>query len=81
MIKIEKNVIVIRVPIKSIKKFAYQGLQDCLEEGQKVDYDILAQDIVGELSAEEEDGSTPIHRLFDEAVEKACENGSQAILD
>ena len=36
----------------------------------------LARDGVRELEREEEDGSTPLHYLLDEAIEKAYEEGS-----
>lgn len=36
----------------------------------------LAHDVVGELNGEEEDGTTPLHLLLDEALFNAAENGS-----
>ena len=39
----------------------------------------FAKDILNELDAEEEDGSTMVHRMFDTAANNAIENGSEAV--
>ncbi len=36
----------------------------------------LAGDVVAEVNREEEDGSTPLHLMLDNAIFNACENGS-----
>lgn len=41
----------------------------------------LARDICSELSREEEDGTTPLHRVFDAAAVAAYENGSLAFVE
>lgn len=37
----------------------------------------FVDDIVSELTREEEDGSTLVHKMFDEAARGAVENGSE----
>lgn len=39
----------------------------------------FAKDVRNELEQEAEDGSTPIHRLLDQAVEEAANNGSEGL--
>lgn len=41
----------------------------------------LAIDVCRELNAEEEDGTTPVHRLLDRAIFDAFENGSTGFSD
>jgi hypothetical protein len=42
-----------------------------------VDPDLAAEEIVRELTREEEDGTTPVHKLLDKAVFDAWENGGE----
>lgn len=42
---------------------------------------VLADDVRGALNHEEEDGTTPVHVLFDDAVEAAFEDGSLAFAE
>ena len=39
----------------------------------------FAKDVLNELLSEEEDGTTLVHRMFDEAADNAIENGSEYI--
>lgn len=39
----------------------------------------FAKDVVTELKREEEDGTTPVHRLLDRACKMAHEAGSEAV--
>ena len=45
------------------------------------DIDVLCSDIIQELEREEEDGTTPVHRLLDKAIYAAMENGSEGFSD
>ena len=45
------------------------------------DPDLAAEEIVRELRREEEDGTTPVHRLLDKAVFDAWENGGDGFGD
>ena len=40
------------------------------------DKDVFAKEILSALRSEEEDGSTPVHRMFDAAATEACEQGA-----
>lgn len=46
----------------------------------KIDAKIFANEVWRELVREEEDGTTPVHILFDNAFENVCENGGEGIL-
>ena len=41
----------------------------------------FAKDIVTVLQYEAEDGTTPVHRMFDQAAEKAANDGSEYVAD
>jgi hypothetical protein len=44
-----------------------------------VDKELFVRDIAAALTREEENGSTAVHRLFDQAAIDACENGTEAV--
>lgn len=44
-----------------------------------VDENIFAKDVLFELQNEEEDGTTLVHKMFDEAGTNAMEQGSEGI--
>ena len=79
MVKIEGDEIVIRIPIKDLSGAAFEGLTDCdYEDDDGMDFDQLAKDIVSQLNAEEEDGSTKVNLMLDDAVRDASESGAHA---
>ena len=41
------------------------------------DNDTFVKEVLNELLAEEEDGTTLVHRMFDAAATQACENGAE----
>lgn len=43
------------------------------------DHVVFANDVLTELKDEEEDGTTLVHRMLDEATMRAISNGSQAV--
>jgi len=45
------------------------------------DADVAAAEIVQELTREEEDGTTPVHKLLDQAALDAWENGGQGFTE
>lgn len=55
----------------------FQGFDD--EECVVTDKKVFVQSIAKALLFEEEDGTTPLHRAFDEAAESVCENGEPGI--
>ena len=73
---IEGNDIVIRVAI--------DALPAVVESGPFVGWRVtdgaaFARDLVHELNAESEDGTTVVHLMFDRAIERAIENGAQGV--
>lgn len=76
---IEDGCIVIRVAIANLQiaidgGFACGAISERLEV---LDDAAFAKDVANELNREEEDGTTPIHRLLDRAVNAAAESGSE----
>jgi len=79
--KVEGDEIVMRIKISDLNGAAWQGLSDVdpeIDDRESFDYTTLAEDMVSELNNESEDGSTPVHKLLDEAVTAAADNGSEA---
>lgn len=77
--KIEGDQIVIRVPIAELSGAAFQGLDQVgCKEGDGMNYADLARDIVAEMNAESEDGTTLVHAMLDRAVIEASERGADA---
>lgn len=73
--------IVIRLPLEMIP-FAYLGAVDVgnVAPGWKVtNARAFAKEVVHALNDEDEDGTTPIHRLFDAAFEEAIEQGAEGV--
>lgn len=48
-------------------------------EPKVLDADLFASEVVTELTREEEDGTTVVHQLFDQAFLDAIENGADGI--
>lgn len=46
----------------------------------KINAKVFAKEVWRELVREQEDGTTPVHELFDKAFEDACEQGADGIL-
>ena len=73
--------ITIRVSIESLTTVVAEGVDMMtIDPPVKVlDPKAFAQEVVYALNQEDEDGTTPIHRLFDQAFSAAAENGSQGV--
>jgi hypothetical protein len=76
--RIEKGLIVIRVPVSVLPAALKQNPRD----DSYSDYAItnpmgFARDVVRELNREAEDGTTPVHLLFDRAMAEAIDQGSE----
>lgn len=79
-VEIKDGEIIIRVQIKDLSGVAFEGLNDVgMLDETDVDFDEVAKDIVSELEREDEEGSTLVHFMFDQAVRDASENGSTAL--
>lgn len=77
---IEGDDIVIRVHIEHLDKVVECMPWDGWEKILKVtDCKAFAKDLLSTLNDEEEDGTTRIHRMFDEAIEHAAEYGADGI--
>lgn len=82
--KIEGNNIVITINIDTLvnaAKFS-QYFFDCKEDGMELNISdslLFAKSVVNGLNNEEEDGSTLITRMFDEAIVWVSEQGEEGI--
>ena len=78
---IEDGNIVIRVPVESLPRVIEGSwATGNLDVRYKiVSLDEFAKDLTSELNREEEDGSTPVHRMFDKAINDAIEAGAFGI--
>lgn len=76
---IEGGEIVIRVPIANLQTIMDGGYAcNAYSERYKVtDPEGFAKEIVRELNNEDEEGTTPIHKLFDAAINEALNQGAQ----
>ncbi len=83
MSKIEGGNIVIRIPIKLLSEewlLPAELLDDtCNPTVVVTDAKKFAKDFIYELEREEEDGSTPVHRLLDTAFVAAIGNGAEGV--
>lgn len=59
---------------------AYDKATDSYERPTVTDPEQLAKDIASALCQEEEDGTTPVHRLLDKAAATALEWGCEAVV-
>lgn len=78
---IEDGCITIRIPVAFLDTIV-EGGPLFTENGlgfKVTDLDAFAKDLLHELNREEEDGTTPIHRMFDSVIEKAIEQGAEGV--
>jgi len=74
---IEGDDIVIRIAISALPT-AFEAHPNQLAEDYKLtDLRTVAESLVYRLNYEEEDGTTPVHHLFDAAFEEALEQGDE----
>lgn len=75
--KIEGDEIVIRLDIKALQIIASGGWAcNALPPLEITDGALFADDLCRALNYEDEQGTTPIHRLFDKGINQAVENGA-----
>lgn len=80
---IEGAEIVIRVPLASLATVV-DGAWMChgIEPRLKItDATAFARDLCRALNVEDEDGTTPVHQLFDAAIQTAFEQGAEGICE
>jgi hypothetical protein len=75
--------IIIQLPVRNLK-MAVKGYVDAdfgLDPFVVTDSKAFAKGVVRALNEEEEDGRSPIHRMFDAAFEQALADGSDGVED
>lgn len=78
-IEIKNDVVNISIGTAVLLHVISIGRRYGLEEIEITDKNILIADLIRELMVEEEDGSTLVHTMLDEATTNACENGSSGV--
>jgi hypothetical protein len=80
---IERGQVVIRVPIKNLPLALKAGIDlGYIDPGVKItNAQAFAKDLVRALNDEDEEGTTPIHRLLDEAITEAIEQGAEGVTE
>lgn len=84
LVSIEGDEIVIRVPILAlpdafkycdyVEGFDPEGPRPCVTDAA-----VFARELLGELQREEEDGSTVVTEMLDDAMRAAVENGCEGV--
>jgi hypothetical protein len=80
---ISRGSISIRVPEKAMRQLVEGAWAlDALEVRQRItDAPVFMQELVNILNAEDEQGTTLIHKMFDAAINEALEQGAEGIED
>jgi hypothetical protein len=78
---IEDGVIIIRLPVANLPAVVEGSwASGAMDVRYKVTVpEDFAKDLVRELNEENEIGTTPIHKMFDAAIDKAIEWGAEGI--
>jgi hypothetical protein len=81
IVKIDRGELVIRMGVDSLAFAAEKGPAFDMENAPTIiDKAGWARDVLTELCREEEDGTTPVHQMLDDAFRNAVEGGSLAIM-
>ena len=80
---IERGTLVIRLPIKNLPVVlqATPGVGEGQPWYRVTDAEAFAKDLMHELNREDDIGSTRVHRMLDEAILEAIEQGAEGIED
>lgn len=83
-VRVVDRVLTIEIGIDTLKRAAERHEEFWQPQTDKCalvvsDAEEFAKDVRNALQAEEEDGSTPVSRLLDEAIQEAVEQGSEGI--
>lgn len=78
---IEGKEIVIRVKFSALKTAFEAHPNQLAEDYRLTSLKTVADSLVRRLNEEEEDGTTPVHRLFDAAFEEALEQGDEGFAE
>ena len=79
--KIEKDAIVIRIPVKDVPQLVEGAwASNAMDTRYRVtNAAVFAKELVTRINDEDGEGTTAIHRLFDAAIEEALEQGAEGI--
>ena len=79
--RIEKGEIVIRVPVAYLQVIAdgAHALNGLSMRWKITDPKMFAREIVRSINNEDEQGTTPFHKMFDAAMEHAIEYGAEGV--
>lgn len=77
-VKIEDGQLKISIGI-ALLAFVVQGSDQWPEEFQITDIRDFAKSMIRRLQDEEEDGTTPVHRMFDAAADQILEQGDDGV--
>lgn len=78
---IEGDAIVIRIPLENLPAIVEGAwMAGGINARLKItDLQAFAKELCSEINREEEDGTTPFHRMVDAATEAVSENGGEGI--
>ena len=78
---IEKGEIVIRVPVAYLQVIAdgAYALNGLSQRWKITDTKAFAREVVRSINHEDEQGTTPFHKMFDAAMEHAIEYGAEGV--
>jgi len=77
-VRVEDDVLTIRIGI-GLLAYATQQADSWAEDWCVIDLAKFAADVARELEADDEDGTTPVHRMIDAAADRATDNGCLGI--
>ncbi|MGL4349504.1 MAG: hypothetical protein ACRDC7_00610 [Aeromonas veronii] len=79
VVDLDGSKLVITIGIETLLHAIETGRSYGLGDIKITDKELFLSEVVGELRAEQEDGSTLIHEAFDRAVSNALENGADGV--
>lgn len=81
-VETDNSVLTISIGVDALKTSIESGHIDIHTHGEVVvtDTDEFIKEFVRFLTIEAEDGTTPIHKMFDEVALEALENGAEGIV-
>jgi hypothetical protein len=78
-VSIVDDALVISIGLDALKTAIENNPSYPLDKVTVTDIHAIAKEIVSELNREEEDGSTPVHRMLDRAFDNAIEQGAEGV--
>ena len=78
-VKISGGVLSIEIGVNALMQAIEMGREYTMEKIVVTDARVFAKEVLGALQHEEEDGTTPVHRLIDRAAAFAIEYGAEGV--